>query len=1264
MIYYSQEGFSFSFFSFRQNFTNFAPANTIAKVVKSVVMKSTYKWFISLVLLQLSVNFQGQNKYHVVDAESGEPLPCVCMYVAENKGAWTNDEGDAVLEMGDNEQVRISCIGYKTLFLKKSELESTIKLSPLTREMREVSVEPDELLLERLAKKMNKEASSKRYHRVPYFSRITMLTPDGNEMVESFMEAGSVGSVHKLMLFNGQYYSLSVAGKNASNLRRTNLHNIFTLGPTLKDDPFWAGYYGPLHKGVSATWLKKNYQISSEIYTNDDGEGLRRITLTPKSRVDLIGGTIYVRTSSLEPVFFEGMLQSKATVYANDASASSNSIIKFSVNYTSRNGFSEVDNMTFSVNANKVKCHSVMINMEKYNVKEELTWPNDIGRNLVTAIDEVGGNPALDKYLTIMTRTNVENALVNGQFYAMEEAGEVNPSGDEASAGSSSKWKNALPQEKVYLHLDNTAYFKGETIWFKAYLVRTDTEKRGNLSSVLYVDLVSPRGDVMASKKINITQGIGAGSITLDNAVLPTGFYELRAYTRYMMGWSKNSCFSRIIPIFRAPKKEGIYNPVMDDETRLTATETEREEKVAFYPEGGYLVKGLPSRVAYIINGTRGTVDIPAQEDPKSVEITVGGSTRRYTLPQAKEEGISMRVDALRNDSLTVDLWSTSDIRGKELGYALIHSGKVLSSETFKAQEHQRFSISRSLLPDGVSQITLFDPEAGSLADRFVFRCPEYEDSLRIQSTTTKLMPCSKVSMDITAEPYTSLSFSAMDAGSSVNGNRGNIKTWMLLGSDLRGYIANPEYYFESDDEEHRKAADILMMIQGWRRYDWDVMNGQKKMASLQPYESRLAIDGRIKAKKGTNADVSKVKISATLRSEGETVSFSTETDSTGYYALIFPDLQGEWSLSLMVFKNGVSDKYIIPINRHFSPDSRKPEEFEVKQIPLSSALVHHWDIPDEDGEAWKKFLDAKGRTLREVNVRKRKYNDYAWSGFLNEKEAQINSSIYYDCEKALEEYLDRGEEPPTLAEWLMKKNKLFTGGDPVIKALWAAVRDKNDMEDQDKGFDPNDPLHPANNIIDVAELETMDYPYNTYDLHAPIYWIPVWRDGLSIGGRPMVWVVNNEFCTITNINQNRAAADHRLTKPIVEMPTLLEDVKSVYVARDNALVQRTVYSWDIAARDPYLMYCFVPIDREKNRVKGIRYTSYHGYDPVEVFQSEDYTDIPPMDDFRRTLYWNPNIWTDKDGKAHVEFWNNSTCTDMIISAEGVTDDGKFVIGR
>lgn len=34
---------------------------------------------------------------------------------------------------------------------------------------------------------------------------------------------------------------------------------------------------------------------------------------------------------------------------------------------------------------------------------------------------------------------------------------------------------NSYPQEKVYLHLDNTSYMYGDDIWFSAYLVKSDS---------------------------------------------------------------------------------------------------------------------------------------------------------------------------------------------------------------------------------------------------------------------------------------------------------------------------------------------------------------------------------------------------------------------------------------------------------------------------------------------------------------------------------------------------------------------------------------------------------------------------------------------------------------------------------------------------------------------------------------------------------------------------------------------------------------------
>ena len=68
--------------------------------------------------------------------------------------------------------------------------------------------------------------------------------------------------------------------------------------------------------------------------------------------------------------------------------------------------------------------------------------------------------------------------------------------------------------------------------------------------------------------------------------------------------------------------------------------------------------------------------------------------------------------------------------------------------------------------------------------------------------------------------------------------------------------------------------------------------------------------------------------------------------------------------------------------------------------------------------------------------------------------------------------------------------------------------------------------------------------------------------------------------------------------------------------------------------------------------------TYYNGYSQVRSFYSPDYSLLPKDEDYRRTLYWNPNVKTDSDGKVTIEFYNNSSCKNIDISAETLTKEG------
>jgi hypothetical protein len=84
---------------------------------------------------------------------------------------------------------------------------------------------------------------------------------------------------------------------------------------------------------------------------------------------------------------------------------------------------------------------------------------------------------------------------------------------------------------------------------------------------------------------------------------------------------------------------------------------------------------------------------------------------------------------------------------------------------------------------------------------------------------------------------------------------------------------------------------------------------------------------------------------------------------------------------------------------------------------------------------------------------------------------------------------------------------------------------------------------------------------------------------------------------------------------------------------------------------------------RRRTEPVGMRKTKLQGYSAVKEFFNPryDYTPLPNEKDYRRTLYWNPDVKTDANGKATVTFYNNSSCNNFNISAETVTENG--VIG-
>ena len=170
-----------------------------------------------------------------------------------------------------------------------------------------------------------------------------------------------------------------------------------------------------------------------------------------------------------------------------------------------------------------------------------------------------------------------------------------------------------IPHEKVYLHFDNTSYYQGDNIWFTCYVVTSELHQATELSKTLYVELLNPGGEIVDKRVLKIEDGRCHGDFTLGQLPFYSGFYEVRAYTKYMLNFGEDVIFSRLLPIFNKPKEEGNF----EEKNMLKygygkypkkREKPQKDKKVTLklYPEGGNLIHGITSRIAFEITDAFG----------------------------------------------------------------------------------------------------------------------------------------------------------------------------------------------------------------------------------------------------------------------------------------------------------------------------------------------------------------------------------------------------------------------------------------------------------------------------------------------------------------------------------------------------------------------------------------------------------------------------------------------------------------------------------
>jgi len=104
------------------------------------------------------------------------------------------------------------------------------------------------------------------------------------------------------------------------------------------------------------------------------------------------------------------------------------------------------------------------------------------------------------------------------------------------------------PQEKIYIQTDKTFYKQNERVWYKAFLLSSEDNRASDISDVVYVELRSPRGNVIAKHELNTLNGVSSGNFLIgENAA--GGIYTLVAYTNWQKNWGEELFFKKEITV-------------------------------------------------------------------------------------------------------------------------------------------------------------------------------------------------------------------------------------------------------------------------------------------------------------------------------------------------------------------------------------------------------------------------------------------------------------------------------------------------------------------------------------------------------------------------------------------------------------------------------------------------------------------------------------------------------------------------------------------
>ena len=765
-------------------------------------------------------------------------------------------------------------------------------------------------------------------------------------------------------------------------------------------------------------------------------------------------------------------------------------------------------------------------------------------------------------------------------------------------------YSEEFQQEKIHIHFDKSIYNKGETIWYKGY-VMTGSDL-SFYSKNFYIDWFDEQGKLLSHTIAPMFESSARGQFIIPDKYAGK-FVHAKAYTNWMLNFDTAFLYN----------KDVIVNqPVAT--TNAKAKVEKAIVTVQFFPEAGDLIGGLNQRIAFLatnqynipatIHGAikssknilidsfatehdgMGTLsfDVAANETYIATWLDEYGTSHTTALPVTRPSAATVQVQSLRNKVLFVIKRSANATDNFKTLNAIAHMNQ---HEVYKSRINLSVKTSgvgeipTKDLPTGILQLTLFDANWVPVAERVVFvnnNQYEFEPDVRMVEKSLKPRGKNRIDVYVADSAVSNMSIAVTDA-ELLNDNSNTIISQMLLAGDIKGYINNPAYYFSNDEDSVRQHLDLVMLTHGWRRFNWVEIAQAKTPTVVNAKDTDyLQIKGLVFGFNKASGAVLPQYINLILQAKDSSKQFmSLPISKAGTF-----------------LQKGITFYDTIKIYYQFNGDKKLTDRAEVRfntgltQAPskLFSAIAASpllWNFKTRDSLALErsKFFYTEKLRLDKLLAA------------VNLQEVTVTSRIKNPKDVLDEKYA----------------SGLFSGGDATQ-------------------FDvANDPF--ALGSIDVFSYlqgRVAGLQINNSGGQTSLSWR---------GGTPDVFL--NE--TKTDVDQLRGIS--------------MSDVAYVKVFRPPFFG-----ATGGGAGGAISVYTRKGGDVKYTPGQGLGFQILAGYTPYKEFYSPNYSGSQnTQPDVRTTLYWNPFVLTDKKNKTyHIEFYNNDISKKLRIILEGINGDGKL----